>query len=383
MDRRQRLPGHGALRAGQPAFSSGGAAAPFVYYNFEGAGGLSEEAVESAKKAVRMVEAQYYYRGLLIASGHGAGFFISESHLITNFHVIGRLLIGPGISLSLKVQQYDLSANPVKRVKTQRVALKKVSALYDLALLETEEPAAHYLKISDSPSDLQSLFTAGFPGRGFAVMELQNPRFGGRYTLITDTKRNYDGDVFKGLSGGPVVNGKGHVVGVNFAGRERSGKDWLAINLQTVKKFLKGGGSALKCGESRSRCFYSELSSFCKKFAGKIGGDFKADFTYTNYCRHGRIKEPPETCALAFERLDRALDNYGQAAIKAKQAAPDYEEAGGAAQSLASGCQWGESASFGCKRAGGADPALDYESAYSSYVQSVRKWYNSECRFTY
>lgn len=192
------------------------AASAMAYYEPAPASSkLSREIVEAAKKSVYMVEVLYYYRGAPIAVSRGSGFFVSESQLITNFHVIGKLLIDPGIRLSLAIQKYDLSKTPVQRAKSIKARLKKVSALYDLALLEAREPVRDYLKIGDSLGDLQGLFTLGFPGSSFAVMELENPRLGGKYTLMTDTKRNYDGEIFQGLSGGPVVNGRGLAVGVN------------------------------------------------------------------------------------------------------------------------------------------------------------------------
>ena len=145
-----------------------------------------------------------------------------------------------------------------------------------MALLESREPVRDYLKIGDSLNDLQNLFTLGFPGSSFAVMELENPRLKGKYTLMTDTKRNYDGAVFQGLSGGPVVNGRGLAVGVNFAGRERSGKDWLSVNLGALRNFIqRGGDDALKCQSSLTGCVYSELAFFCRHFQSRQNRDFK------------------------------------------------------------------------------------------------------------
>ena len=345
--------------------------------------GLSERVIESAKRAIQLVEVVYYYRGIPIAGGHGTGFFIGQNEMITNFHVIGKLLIDPSITLSLNIHQYDLQKKPVERIKSRKARLKKVSALYDLALLETDESVRNYLPIGSDPTDLQNLFTVGFPGNSFAVMELKNPRLGGQYTLMTDTKRNYDGEVFKGLSGGPVVNGKGDVVGINFAGRERSGKDWLSVNLQAVRKFIEGRSDSLRCGKDWTSCFYSELSFFCKNF--QIGSDFKIDFAHKSYCRGGRIKEPLPKCAAVFNRLDKALDEYKRAVAKAKKAVSDYEKAA----KEADGADY--SGTFRARTAADYRQARDeafkavsnYEKAYSSYLRSMGNWYDSDCKFTY
>ena len=116
------LPGSGRRAPLLRSLSDDPSAFPMAYYEQgpSAPGKLSRETVEAAKKSVYMIEVLYYYRGMLIAVSRGSGFFISESRLITNFHVIGRLLIDPGIELSLKIQKHDLAKPPSKGQKPLR-----------------------------------------------------------------------------------------------------------------------------------------------------------------------------------------------------------------------------------------------------------------------
>ena len=105
-------------------------------------------------------------------------FFISPKLFVTNFHVLEGLLKNEGTLEEIRLSQ---EGNPNTLSIKQVLA---VSALYDLALIETKETSQHYLTLSKTEAEAdEDLFIASY--------------LHGIFTRIKNTgKINYENDSF-------------------------------------------------------------------------------------------------------------------------------------------------------------------------------------------
>ena len=160
----------------------------------------------------------------------GTGFFIAPNKFITNFHVISSLL-----QHILKFEEIALSQE--ENTRTLKIkGILAVSALHDLALLETTESVDHYLPIrQESLQEQEDLFITGYPGR-----------------KLTDIRKTSDSIMFSrdttsffvnnsslgGASGSPVVDVKKQVVGVVYVAASNLIN---SVNLNDLQVFVQEG----------------------------------------------------------------------------------------------------------------------------------------------
>ena len=162
--------------------------------------------------------------------GVGTGFFVNDSKtFVTNFHVVDEALMAqesdpPHWARSLKISHDGETFYPVKRVKN-------ISVLHDLVVLEVEGYNGDFLKLSNDPLP-DRVYAIGFPYLKFRILPAdilyyQNEDF--EYSLSVHWPF-YEHP--RGLSGAPVVNFDGDIVGVLY-----SGSYW---NMDAIKTpFLK------------------------------------------------------------------------------------------------------------------------------------------------
>ena len=159
----------------------------------------------------------------------GTGFFITPNKLVTNFHVISALL---DIS---KIEEITLSQEGNTRVLKIKGILV-MSAVHDLALLETTQSVDHYLSIRRDPlQEQEDLFITGYPGGELTDMRKtsDNIMFLGDTTSFFVNKL-----LFGGSSGSPVVDVKKQVVGVLHS----SSVNLIhAVNLEDLQVFVQEG----------------------------------------------------------------------------------------------------------------------------------------------
>ena len=180
-----------------------------------------------------------------ISLGKGTGFFISPTHIITNFHVIQNSLDENTTILSNK--KLSNGANISNRLK-----LLKVSSIYDLALLESENPVDHYLDIETIESYPQTdsfLIAYAKDNLITAPIDYNQSLFD---ELILFQRDSALGDL-KGTSGGPIINTAGNVVGVNHAGSDTVSS---VISTRALNDFLNENNR--DCSQSNEECIAKE-----------------------------------------------------------------------------------------------------------------------------
>lgn len=174
--------------------------------------------------------------------GTGSGFCVSikgKKYIITNVHCVRN---------PIKIQLHHAGSS-------QNVPAKVVYSVEecDLAILETDEkflkelPA---LPIAEMPKKLEDVYVIGYPLGGLnvsiaigAVNRIQIIPYLG---LTRGIAIQVDAPINFGNSGGPVVNAKGQVVGVAFAGEDDSRTQNMGYMIPTlflnyvIEKFAAG-----------------------------------------------------------------------------------------------------------------------------------------------
>jgi S1-C subfamily serine protease len=148
-------------------------------------------------------------------SALGTGFLVAQDGLIaTNFHVVSGLVNRPG---KYRLEYFD------EREAKGDLTLLDIDVVNDLALLRAEDLDQSPLELADStPNRGDTIYSLGNPyDIGFSVVP-------GIYNGIDERSyyRNilFSGSLNAGMSGGPVLDQSGGVVGVNVssAGNEIS-----------------------------------------------------------------------------------------------------------------------------------------------------------------
>ena len=149
---------------------------------------------------------------------NGTAFFIGTNYVITNFHVFTALYDNKPqdyrfgnqktIDYMVLVQEDNPTVLKIKRVLA-------LSALYDLALLETEESVTNYLQLrEDLPKPDETLFLMAYPNGDFTKIR----KIG---DVVYEDEQIYgflvNHSFLEGASGGPVLDEQGLTVGVTFA----------------------------------------------------------------------------------------------------------------------------------------------------------------------
>lgn len=168
-------------------------------------------------------------------AGLGSGFLVSADGLIvTNFHVVAAYTDAP--------ERYHLE---FVRINGESGALDVINfdVVNDLALLRRADPPGYFLALGDAlPAQGEAIYSIGNPhDLGWTVVP-------GTYNGITAhsafERIHFSGSVNPGMSGGPVINASGEVIGVNVAtaGNQLS----FLIPLNRLADFLaRAAGTAL------------------------------------------------------------------------------------------------------------------------------------------
>ena len=165
-------------------------------------------------------------------SGGGTAFPIASNVFVTNYHVI----VGMGNSSEIRLSR--------ERTSLTFKRLLAVSALYDLAIFETQEPVSLYFEvIGERPEPDEDLFTSGYPKGRFEQIQKTGDLI--HYENYDSFPVDRDKDDIKGASGSPIFNRAIHVVGV----LKSTANNVVNLVRGAQLKELMEGKIGLECGE--------------------------------------------------------------------------------------------------------------------------------------
>ena len=155
---------------------------------------MSEKVNEKVKKATVRIENT--------TGGWGSGFFIEPDKIVTNIHVIQ----GPqGVY--------------VKDIKNTPYYIESVITSdpeHDLVILKVSGKGKH-LELSQGQIEGR-IFAAGYPKDKAKEYELKEGTIRNIWNNSKQLQLVLNSELMEGMSGGPVVNCRGEVVGVNVSG---------------------------------------------------------------------------------------------------------------------------------------------------------------------
>jgi S1-C subfamily serine protease len=144
---------------------------------------------------------------------HGSGFAVARGGVfITNWHVVSEAVLYP--------EKYRLEYRTATGA-TGRVTVRAIDIRHDLALVEAHGFAPAPLSLRpDAAIKGERAYSVGFPlDVGLTITEgISN----GRVEDSFEPRVHYSGALNAGMSGGPGLDGSGHVIGVNVAGYRAS-----------------------------------------------------------------------------------------------------------------------------------------------------------------
>jgi serine protease Do len=158
--------------------------------------------------ADRVVKVQIIERSSAAKASLGSGFYVADDgSLVTNYHVISQLVHHPS---RYRVEVLDATGAAVP------ATLLAIDVIHDLAVLRRQSrPPGYFALASLDVSRGDRLYSLGHPeDLGLSIIE---GTYNGllQYTLYP--KIHFTGSLNPGMSGGPAIDGAGHVVGVNVS----------------------------------------------------------------------------------------------------------------------------------------------------------------------
>jgi len=137
----------------------------------------------------------------------GSGFYVSrDGHLVTNYHVVADWILDPDNHRMQVIGGED----------TASVEVLTIDIVNDLAILHTGRRAPAILRMAAArPRQGEDLFALGYPGDlGIAIVQ---GTYNGHLEHTLHAQIHFTGSLNPGMSGGPTLNRRGDVVGINVA----------------------------------------------------------------------------------------------------------------------------------------------------------------------
>ncbi len=155
-----------------------------------------------------IVQIRSYFRDNTEKSSHGSGFVVGAQGLaITNYHVVSDLVMHP--------DKYRLEYRGTDDRKG-RVELMAIDVRHDVALVRLVDHAPRALELArEAPAKGDRAYSVGYPlDVGLTITEgVSN----GPVEDAFDERLHYAGALNPGMSGGPALDARGRVIGVNVS----------------------------------------------------------------------------------------------------------------------------------------------------------------------
>lgn len=206
-------------------------------------------------------------------SVYGTGFFIDDGHILaTNYHVASLAVLEPENYRA--VIDVDGEEHPLRIVA--------VDVVHDLAILQSEREFPALSLSHRPPSKGVKLYSIGNPhSLGMTVVE-------GNYNGLVDDRFldrvHFSGALNSGMSGGPALNARGKVVGVNVA---TSGNQiGFLVPVQKLETLLDQGKALLLDKDDEGNIAYPSSEQFKAAMGEQIGattGQMLADILSENW----------------------------------------------------------------------------------------------------
>ncbi len=166
---------------------------------------IAEELYSSYESSVYRIEV--VTPGVENKASVGTGFVIGRNDILaSNYHVISNVVNEPD-RYQLEWEGVDGRRGPLR--------VLAVDVVHDLAILQADEPMGLPIQIGDLPENGASLFSLGHPlALDLAIVSGTN---NGIQESSLYEKILFSGNINPGMSGGPTLDRRGQVVGVNVA----------------------------------------------------------------------------------------------------------------------------------------------------------------------
>ncbi|MBI5716099.1 MAG: trypsin-like peptidase domain-containing protein [Burkholderiales bacterium] len=273
----------------------------------------SQRAFASARE--RLLQVRTLLRGQDSQASVGSGFLVTEEgHLITNYHVVSQF--------ALKPAQYRL-VYATADGRQGALQLLDIDVVHDLALLKVAEPAAlagrgvlNFRPDSEPLQRGERIHSLGNPlDVGFAVMS-------GAYNGLAE--RSYlpviffGGSLSGGMSGGPALDERGRVIGVNVAARRDGEQVSFLVPATFADQLLGRGARAAPITEAVYPRIVQQLTAhqealtqafLSQPWRASGHAHYAIPVPQEKYMRCWGRSNPPDARGLLFERSDCNMDS--------------------------------------------------------------------------
>ena len=221
-------------------FDQNGEQLPFLYDEK-----IVKTVFETASPAVVEVQTAVQF-GRRIGSGSGSGFFVDdEGHIITSDHVVqGAREITVRLSDGRELTAVKLGHSQHDDLAVLRVDPDAVSDILPLTFADSDDVSIGEMAIAiGSPFENRNSLSVGVVSglkRSESRIQRSDSFLGGSRRTITDLVQT-DAALNPGNSGGPLLNARGEVIGVNSSVRVQSGVQiglGFAVASNTVMQIL-------------------------------------------------------------------------------------------------------------------------------------------------
>jgi S1-C subfamily serine protease len=192
--------------------------------------------------------------------GSGSGFYVNnKGYILTNNHVVDQCS-----KVWINHNNKNIAASVLKANKQ-----------HDLAIIETDQDNKFFVKFTELVDPVEDVMALGFPQVDILGGEIKRNK--GNISSLTGMQGNnyslqHTALIQKGSSGGPLLNNKGSLVGVNYA--KFTDKDLqgigLAIHAITAVSFLGENSIDFKMNESKEKVDWTNIYEQGKNFTVRV-----------------------------------------------------------------------------------------------------------------